>query len=113
MKKILSFLLLLVCFSANSQKVNEAYQFQIKPAVSKIKVDGNLDDEAWKSSDVAKDFCLRLPTDTCKATNKTEVRLTYDDDFLYVSAICFKQKGGDVTVESMKRDYTIDRKSVV
>ena len=107
MKKLLPFIFLLVHLSAKSQKVNEAYQFQMKPAVSKIKIDGNLDDEAWKSTDVAKDFWLRLPTDTCKATNKTEVRLTYDDDFLYVSAICFKQKGGEVTVESMKRDYSI------
>ena len=104
---MLPFIFLLVYFSANSQKINEAYQFQIKSATSKIRIDGNLDDEAWKSTDVAKDFWLRIPTDTCKATNKTEVRLTYDDDFLYVSAICFKQKGGDVTVESMKRDYSI------
>ena len=107
MKNMLPFIFLLVYFSANSQKINEAYQFQIKSATSKIRIDGNLDDEAWKSTDVAKDFWLRIPTDTCKATNKTEVRLTYDDDFLYVSAICFKQKGGDVTVESMKRDYSI------
>ena len=49
MKKILSFIFLLVYFSANSQKVNEAYQFQIKPVTSKIKIDGNLDDDAWKS----------------------------------------------------------------
>ena len=107
MKKILPFICLLVYFSAKSQKINEAYQFQIKPATGKVKIDGNLDDEAWKSTDVAKDFWLRVPTDTTRASNQTEVRLTYDDDFLYVAAICFKQKNGGVTVESMKRDYFI------
>ena len=107
MKKILLFIILLFQFSANSQKINEAYQFHIKPTISKIKIDGIVDEEAWKSTDKAKDFWLRLPTDTCRATNQTEVRLTYDDDFLYVSAICFKQKNGLVTVESMKRDYII------
>ena len=98
---------LLAHLTANSQKINYAYQFHIKSAISKIKIDGNLDDEAWKSTDIAKDFWLRIPTDTCRATNQTEVRLTYDDDFLYVSATCFKQKNGAVTVESMKRDYSI------
>ncbi len=107
MKKLLPFIFLLVHFTAKSQKINEAFQFHIKPAVSKIKIDGNLEDEAWKSTDVAKDFWLRIPTDTCRGTNQTQVRLTYDDDFLYVSAICFKQKNGAVTVESMKRDYSI------
>ena len=107
MKKILPFIFLLVYFTADSQKINEAYQFHIKPAISKIKIDGILDDEAWKNTDVAKDFWLRIPTDTARANNQTEVRLAYDDNFLYVSAICFKQKNGAVTVESMKRDYYI------
>lgn len=107
MKKILPFIFLLIQYSANSQKINEAYQFHIKPTLSKIKIDGNLEDEAWKDTDVAKDFWLRIPTDTCRATNQTQVRLTYDDEYLYVSAICFKQKNGSVTVESMKRDYSI------
>jgi hypothetical protein len=106
MKKLLFFIFILHFSTANSQKVNESYQFHIKPATSKINVDGVLDDEAWKNTDVAKDFWLRIPTDTARANNQTEVRLTYDDNFLYVSAICFKQNDGkSATVESMKRDY--------
>jgi hypothetical protein len=106
MKKLLSLILIIHFFTANSQKINESYQFHIKPASSKINVDGVLDDEAWKNTDVAKDFWLRIPTDTARANNQTEVRLTYDDNFLYVSAICFKQNDGkSATVESMKRDY--------
>ena len=108
MKKTLSFIFLLVYFSAKSQKINEAYQFHIKPAVSKIKVDGNLDDEAWKNTDVAKDFWQQVPSDTVKANFQTEVKLTYDDNFIYVSAICYKKNDGKAfTVESMKRDYSI------
>jgi Domain of unknown function (DUF5916) len=108
MKKLLPFIFLLVHFTARSQKINEAFQFHIKPAVSKIKIDGNLDDEAWKNTDVAKNFWLRIPTDTALAKNQTEVRMTYDDNFLYVAAICFKANDGkSATVESMKRDYNI------
>ncbi len=108
MKKILLLLFLLVYFSAESQKINEAFQFHIKSTNSKIIIDGNLDDEAWKSTDVAKDFWLRIPVDTIHAKNQTEVRLTYDDTYLYVSAICYKVNDGKgATVESMKRDYSI------
>ena len=108
MKKLLPLIFILLAFTAPAQKINESYQFHIKPATSKITIDGILDDEAWKNTDVAKDFWLKFPTDTAHANNQTEVRLTYDDNFLYVSAICFKANDGkSATVESMKRDYSI------
>ena len=108
MKKILPLIFFLLAFTAAAQKINESFQFHIKPAISKININGILDDEAWKNTDVAKDFWLKFPTDTAHANNQTEVRLTYDDNFLYVSAICFKANDGkSATVESMKRDYII------
>jgi hypothetical protein len=108
MKKLLPFIFLFVHITANSQKINEAYQFHIKPATSTIRIDGVLDDKAWQNTEVAKDFWLRFPTDTAHANNQTEVRLAYDDTFLYVSAICYKQNDGKgFTVESMKRDYLV------
>ncbi len=108
MKKILPLIFTFLAFTASAQKINESYQFHIKPTTSKINIDGILDDEAWKTTDVAKDFWLKFPTDTIRAKHQTEVRLTYDDDFLYVSAICFKANDGKSgTVESMKRDYSI------
>jgi hypothetical protein len=108
MKKLLPLIFILLAFTAPAQKINESYQFHIKPTTSKIIIDGILDDDAWKNTDVAKDFWLKFPTDTAHANNQTEVRLTYDDNFLYVSAICFKANDGSPsTVESLKRDYSI------
>jgi hypothetical protein len=108
MKKLLPLIFILLPFIAPAQKINESYQFHVKPTTSKIIIDGILNDEAWKNTDVAKDFWLKFPTDTARANHQTEVRLTYDDNFLYVSAICFKANDGKpATVESMKRDYSI------
>ena len=108
MKKLLPLIFILLSLTASAQKVNESYQFHIKPTTSKINIDGILDDEAWKNTEVAKDFWLRIPIDTIRAKNQTEVRLTYDDTYLYISAICFKANDGKgATVESMKRDYII------
>ena len=108
MKKLLPFVFILLAFTATAQKINESFQFHIKPATSKITIDGILDDEAWKNTDVAKDFWLKFPTDTARANFQTEVRMTHDDNFLYIAAICFKANDGkSATVESMKRDYAV------
>jgi Domain of unknown function (DUF5916)/Carbohydrate family 9 binding domain-like len=108
MKRLLLLIFVLLAYTATAQKLNESYQFHIKPAISKITIDGILNDDAWNNTDVIKDFWLKFPTDTAHANHQTEVRLTYDENFLYVSAICFKANDGKpATVESMKRDYSI------
>ena len=100
---------ILLSFTATAQKINESFQYHIKPAISKINIDGILDNEACKNTDVSKDFWLIFPTDTVRANHQTEVRVTYDDNFLYVSAICFKANGGkSATLESMKRYYIMN-----
>ena len=110
MKILLPLIFILLVFTASAQNINVSYQFHIKPATSKINIDGILDDEAWKNTDVAKDFWLMFPTDTARANHQTEVRMTYDDNFLYVSAICLKANDGkSATVESMKRDFSFRR----
>jgi hypothetical protein len=51
-----------------------------------ITVDGRLDDEAWASVAPFADFTQRDPEEGQPATERTELRLLYDDDALYVGA---------------------------
>jgi hypothetical protein len=53
------------------------------------KVDGNLDDAAWKSAPVATDFIQNFPTFGMQASVKTEVRVVYDDNAIYVGAYLY------------------------
>src|ERR1700682_1962202 len=46
-------------------------------------IDGNLDDEAWKSAAVFKDFYQWRPSDSSPAAARTEVFAGYDTRFLY------------------------------
>ena len=71
-------------------------------------MNGNDDDEVWKTADVAKDFFSVLPMDTSFATVKTEVRMTYDDHILYVIATSY-HGGWRYMVESLKRDWNFGR----
>lgn len=86
-----------------AQKKNEDYQYFIHAATSPIEIDGNLDELAWSSAMVATDFFMVQPMDTSKAILRTEVRLAYDERYIYVSAVNFQE--APIMVESLRRDW--------
>jgi hypothetical protein len=97
-------LLLPVCKAAFGQKKNANYQYHIKRAASPIKIDGLIDEADWLKADTAANFFLVLPMDTSFAQVKTVVRMAYDNDNLYISAVCYTPTSGYM-VESLKRDF--------
>jgi len=84
------------------QDNREDYQLRIQRATEKIEIDGKLRDATWKNAEVAKDFWLSFPVDGEKAPLETEVRMAYDDDFLYLSAVCYGDD--DYIIQTLKRD---------
>ncbi len=78
----------------------------IKKANTEIKLDGVLDEADWTSADVADAFQQSYPDDQAAAASKTEVRMTYDDRFLYVGAVCYDEVDGDFVIQSLKRDFS-------
>lgn len=99
------FVLLFVSVTSFSQKLNGAYQYNIKRTTGPILVDGHEDDEAWKACQTASDFFMVLPMDTSKAKVRTEVRLTYDEKNIYLLVVNHHGMEGDYMVESLKRDF--------
>ena len=51
------------------------------------KLDGVLDEAAWQTAPVATDFYEREPTPGPREKHKTEVRVLYDDNALYIGAV--------------------------
>src|SRR5690606_11822035 len=90
---------------SNAQKVNSHFRIHIKKASSPIRIDGVIDEPAWAEAEVASDFYMVLPMDTSKAEVRTDVRMTYDDNNLYLIAECFHNLPGRYIVESLKRDF--------
>ena len=110
MKKIVLLLSLHLCgFGIFAQKINEKYEYHINKTTSPIQIDGKVDDEAWKRCETAKDFWMITPADTSRAKSKTEVKFTYDDKFLYFSAINYQQTEAPYIVESLKRDFNFGK----
>jgi hypothetical protein len=101
------FLLFLNTSFLFAQTVNNQSQYQVKiqRTNQKIKIDGNLDDTAWKDAALLKDFIEKFPNNEDLAKTKTEVKITYDDDFLYFGATCYATKPYVVT--TLKRDVSL------
>lgn len=76
----------------------------IVKATSLIKIDGILDEEDWKTANTATNFFLNYPVDSLPPSFQTEARLTYDDDFFYISFVCYDDNKPSV-VQSLRRDY--------
>ncbi|MEM9325471.1 MAG: DUF5916 domain-containing protein [Bacteroidota bacterium] len=96
--------LLLSCFFAWGQKAED--QYHIRKSKAKIIIDGILDDEGWADAQVASNFQQYFPYDSSLAENQTEVRMTYDDQFLYFSAKLYNSKPDrEYVVNSLRRDY--------
>jgi hypothetical protein len=68
-----------------------------------IHVDGKLDEADWKEAKVATGFYLNFPTDTLPPQFQTEVRITFNDHFFYVSFVCYDDQRPNV-VQSLRRD---------
>ena len=49
------------------------------------KIDGKLDDDVWKDATVHSDFLQFRPNNLGKPTFETEIRILYDDNFIYLS----------------------------
>lgn len=113
MKKILSNSLVLFQFfccclltfstaNADPRDNQQTFQANIVKTNAKIKIDGDIDEDAWNAASVARNFNRKWPTDKGLAEAQTEVRLLYDQYFLYVSAVCYIEK--KPVIQTLKRD---------
>lgn len=104
----LPFFLLFLLFPAlpssaqNTTNFQEEYQLRLSRTRQPVQIDGELTDSVWHNADVAKNFWEKWPQDKDKARRQTEVRMAYDDVYLYVSAICYDTTS--YIIQTLKRD---------
>ena len=69
-----------------------------------ITLDGKVDELEWQHGQPASDFWETFPADTSRATYPTDIYFGFDDENLYVAAIC-RTPGNDFVIPSLRRDY--------
>jgi hypothetical protein len=90
------------------QSPQRLYQIAAPKLEEKIVLDGELSEAIWQNSPRIGDFYQSFPMDTCFALSKTEVMMAFDDNFVYVSAICYDELPGKPVVQSLRRDFDPD-----
>lgn len=53
------------------------------------RIDGNLDEDVWEYAPVATGFVQLVPDESAPASERTEVRVLYGDDALYLGSTLF------------------------
>jgi hypothetical protein len=91
-------------FAQTPQTVTAEEGMQIRRATSTVELDGVIDEDFWATADIATDFTVNFPVDTGMANARTEIRMAYDQKYLYVSAVCY-QKQEEYTIQSLRRDF--------
>ncbi|WP_057939651.1 DUF5916 domain-containing protein [Algoriphagus resistens] len=111
MRKLILILLLGMANATllSAQKINNSYRLHIQKASSEILIDGALDEQAWLDAEIATDFFMITPMDTSFAQVRTDVRMTYDDENLYLLVENFHAVEGPYMVESLRRDFSFGK----
>ncbi|MEP7094170.1 MAG: DUF5916 domain-containing protein [Flavobacterium sp.] len=102
MKKILLLSILIITIQGYSQKKTLQTQF----TTENISIDGKLNEEAWKNAVTASDFVMFTPDNgkPIPDNQKTEIKVLYDNDALYIGAILYDNEPDKILKEISKRD---------
>ncbi|MEO8336841.1 MAG: DUF5916 domain-containing protein [bacterium] len=74
-----------------------------------IVVDGRIDEDAWKSAEVIADLRQLQPTEGARASQRTEVRILYDDQAIYIGARLYDSLGASgIRAPLARRDQLLD-----
>ncbi|MCL6273769.1 carbohydrate binding family 9 domain-containing protein [Muricauda sp. 2012CJ35-5] len=87
----------------DSLDTRNRFNYTIQRTIQPIKVDGVIDN-LWEKFDTASPFYNHTPTDMGFSELKTEVKITYDDKFIFVLGICHDK--GKRVVQTLQRDNT-------
>lgn len=104
MKRLLSLIILTTFFRLGAQEfIAENYSYSIKKTAHKIKIDGEINEAVWEETKAASPFWQHYPLDTVRAIMPTILKMTYDDENIYVSAWC-KEDNSSPIIQNLVRD---------
>ncbi|WP_369766159.1 DUF5916 domain-containing protein [Flavobacterium sp. WC2429] len=98
-------LLIILFFSLNAYSQKKV--LIAKSILEGITIDGKIDEEAWaKDEDIATDFVMFEPDNGKPISNnkRTEVKVVYDNNAIYVSAVLYDNEPDKIQREITNRD---------
>ncbi len=80
----------------------QSNRLQIRRTSEKIRIDGEAYENTWGTTDVATDFWEKWPNDKERAKRRTEVRMAYDDQNIYLFVKAYDTSY--YVIQTLKRD---------
>ncbi len=72
-------------------------------------LDGLVHEASWEGADIATDFLQREPNEGQPASERTEVRILYDDENVYVGVIAYDSAPSSIIAAELRRDELAGR----
>ena len=96
--------LLIGQFSENSNTFGVQSEFKIAKTSDEIVLDGVLNESSWKEASMLSGFSQFFPSDSVRANGSTKMFMCFDNEALYVAAIC-ESISNNYAIANLKRDY--------
>lgn len=71
-------------------------------------IDGIVDDDVWQYADPVNDFLTREPIEGAIPSQRTEVRILFDDDNIYVAFIAYDDEPDRIIASDLRRDSRLE-----
>jgi hypothetical protein len=94
--------ILAIASPASSQLIADATRTTTPPVI-----DGVLNESTWQSARSLSGFIQREPTDGAPETERTEVRVLFDEDAIYVAVWAFDSRAAQIVSGEAIRDYEV------
>ena len=92
--------------AARSQRPEPARKIaHATPTDAKITLDGKLDEPAWQTAELIAGFLQQDPKEGNPPSGETEIRILYDQNYLYVGAVCHDEAPRKIVVNDISRDF--------
>ena len=103
----MQFKLTLLLFYTISSLFSQSLEKKIHVSLidSKIKIDGNLDEDAWHKAKLSSDFFEYFPSDSITAQQQSEIKMLFDEKYLYVG-IKVNALDNKFIIPSLRRDFS-------
>ncbi|RME00911.1 MAG: hypothetical protein D6814_02600, partial [Calditrichaeota bacterium] len=76
-------------------------------------IDGRLTEPVWQMAEAASGFVQRDPREGAPGTEKTQVRVLYDDRNLYIGFECFDREPDKIVARQMRNDADLENDDYV
>jgi hypothetical protein len=71
-----------------------------------IVIDGTLDEEVWRAAEPVGDFVQAEPHEGQAASERTDVRVVFDADALYIGVLCHDTNPSALIINDLRKDFT-------